>query len=330
MKKWVRRILIAGIAFCFVGAGVMTAGAVMGGGHSAKRLLDWGHGWGHYWEDSVRIPQEDLVLPEIPFLEDPDMEAREDRVLPEIPSPEYPDMEAREEWSLARSFPGSGELALEEGSFYEGVRQLDLELAGNRVELREWEALEEGQIWIFCFGDREQRYRITQKGERLAADFPDLRGVRGPAESMVIYVPVAWVFQEVEIENAGGNFQAERIYGEKLSLETMGGKTHILGGSIRILDLECQAGKSICQAVVSGKTSVECDAGEVSLVLAGEEELYDYSLECNAGSIAIIGKEVRRYRGLNVETKLDNGTGRRVDLECDAGAITVVFQEPVV
>lgn len=330
MKKWVRRILIAGIAFCFVGAGVMTAGAVMGGGHSAKRLLDWGHGWGHHWEDSVRIPQEDRGLPEIPFQEDPELEARENQVLPEIPSPEYPDLDVREEWSLARSFPGSGELALEEGSFYKGVRRLDLELAGNRVELREWEDLEEGQIWIFCFGDQERLYKITQKGESLAAGFPDHRGVRGPAESMVIYVPVAWAFQEVEVENAGGHFQAERICGEKLSLETMGGKTHILGGSIRILNLECQAGKSICQAVVSGEASVECDAGEVSLVLAGEEELYDYSLECHVGSIAIIDQEARHYRGLDVEKKLDNGTGRRVDLECDAGAITVVFQEPVV
>lgn len=342
MKKLVKWTLILGIVLCFLGTGVMTAGAVMGGIHGVGKMIDRGGIWRNHWQDYMGIPGGAAAVPDAVPLEpdaippEPDaISPGTDTISPELeaipPAPEVPQETLDESWLEEDELPGSGKLPLEAGRLLEGVYGLDLDLAGNRVELRQWEELEEGQIWIYQAGDQKRKYQMHQKDGVLEAEpLPSRHGPGNQAESLVIFVPEGWVFREVKVENAGGSFQADRILADRLSLETMGGKTRILGGSVRTLDLECQAGETICQAVVSEGASVECDAGEVSVVLAGEEELYDYSLECHVGSIAIHGRESRHYQGLDVEKNLENGTGRKVDLECDAGAITVVFQEPVV
>lgn len=352
MKKLVKWTLILGIVLCFLGTGVMTAGAVMGGIHGVGKMIDRGGIWRNHWQDYMGIPGGAALVPDVLPLE-PDTRSPVPDAIPPEPDaispgtdtiPPEPGTISRElepipsaqetldeSWLEADELPGSGKLPLEAGRLLEGVYGLDLELAGNRVELRQWEELEEGQIWLYQAGDQKRKYQIYQKDGVLEAEpLPSRQSPGSRAESLVIFVPEGWVFREVKVENAGGSFQADRMLADRLSLETMGGKTRILGGSVRTLDLECQAGETICQAVVSEGASVECDAGEVSVVLAGEEELYDYSLECHVGSIAILGRESRHYQGLDVEKDLENGTGRKVDLECDAGAITVVFQEPVV
>lgn len=349
MKKLVKWTLILGIVLCFLGTGVMTAGAVMGGIHGVGKMIDRGGIWRDHWQDYMGIPGGAALVPDVLPLEPDTRSPVPDAIPPEpdvispgtdtippelepIPSAQETPRETLDEsWLEADVLPGSGKLPLEAGRLLEGVYGLDLELAGNRVELRQWEELEEGQIWLYQAGDQKRKYQIYQKDGVLEAEpLPSRQSPGSRAESLVIFVPEGWVFREVKVENAGGSFQADRMLADRLSLETMGGKTCILGGSVRTLDLECQAGETICQAVVSEGASVECDAGEVSVVLAGEEELYDYSLECHVGSIAILGRESRHYQGLDVEKNLENGTGRKVDLECDAGAITVVFQEPVV
>lgn len=349
MKKLVKWTLILGIVLCFLGTGVMTAGAVMGGIQGVGKMIDRGGIWRDHWQDYMGIPGGAALVPDVLPLEPDTRSPVPDAIPPEpdaispgtdtippelepIPSAqETPQETLDESWLEADELPGSGKLPLEAGRLLEGVYGLDLELAGNRVELRQWEELEEGQIWLYQAGDQKRKYQIYQKDGVLEAEpLPSRQSPGSRAESLVIFVPEGWVFREVKVENAGGSFQADRMPADRLSLETMGGKTCILGGSVRTLDLECQAGETICQAVVSEGASVECDAGEVSVVLAGEEELYDYSLECHVGSIAILGRESRHYQGLDVEKNLENGTGRKVDLECDAGAITVVFQEPVV
>ncbi len=356
MKKLVKWTLILGIVLCFLGTGVMTAGAVMGGIHGVGKLIDRGGIWRDHWQDYMGIPGGAALVPDVLPLEPDTRSPVPDAIPPEPdaispgtdtippepgtispgleaipPAAETPQETLDESWLEADVLPGSGKLPLEAGRLLEGVYGLDLELAGNRVELRQWEELEEGQIWLYQAGDQKRKYQIYQKDGVLGAEpLPSRHSQGNRAESLVIFVPEGWVFREVEVENAGGSFQADRMLADRLSLETMGGKTRILDGSVRTLDLECQAGETICQAVVSEGASVECDAGEVSVVLAGEEALYDYSLECHVGSIAILGRESRHYQGLDVEKNLENGTGRKVDLECDAGAITVVFQEPVV
>ena len=40
-------------------------------------------------------------------------------------------------------------------------------------------------------------------------------------------------------------------------------------------------------------------------------------------------QETKRYQGLDMEKHLDHKTGRKVDLECNAGIIIVDFQEPL-
>lgn len=352
MKRLIKWLLVCGILCCVLGAGTITAGAVMGGRYGVdgvRSLLTMGHAWEDhwedYWEDRFRVSWKQ-GLPEtgMEIEAEPPMEIEvpgemsrdggpltdgELHIESQIPLDMELSIDIPEELPEG-IFPGSPGLSVEDGSFYEGIRKLEVDLSGNHVELREWEELAPGQIWIWCKGNQERRYQILQKGEKLEVKLEAFRhGTKGKAEDLVLYVPATWVFEEVKIENDGGSFQAERIYADKLSLETSAGKTIVYGGSVRALDLECDAGKSICQAVIAEKASVECDAGAALILLAGEEELYDYDLECSLGSIVINSQEPKRYQALDMEKHLDYKTGRKVDLECNAGIIIVDFQEPL-
>lgn len=317
MKRWMRWMLAGGIVCCLAGAGTITAGAMMGGHYGVMKILEREHVWERFesgWDHRTVRPEKVMQ----PGLEEIPVEAG---TLDDV------------EWPDGEIFSGDTEFSLEDGSLYmyENVRKLDLEISGNHVKLQEKEELEAGQVWVFCEGDQERIYRIDQKGEELQVRVNELHHMHpGAAENIVIYVPAAYVFAKVEVENDGGSFQAERIYADDLSLENNAGKVSVYGGSVRALDVECNAGTSNCRAVVSEHASVECNAGEATVTLAGEEELYDYSLECNLGSITINGKDTKHYQGVDVEKHLDNRTGRKVDLECDMGTITVDFQEPVV
>ena len=280
MKKLVKWTLILGIVLCFLGTGVMTAGAVMGGIHGVGKMIDRGGIWRNHWQDYMGIPGGAAAVPDAVPLEpdaippEPDaISPGTDTISPELeaipPAPEVPQETLDESWLEADELPGSGKLPLEAGRLLEGVYGLDLELAGNRVELRQWEELEEGQIWLYQAGDQKRKYQMHQKDGVLEAEpLPSRQSPGSRAESLVIFVPEGWVFREVKVENAGGSFQADRMLADRLSLETMGGKTRILGGSVRTLDLECQAGETICQAVVSEGASVECDAGRCCLIRA--------------------------------------------------------------
>ncbi|MCI8577226.1 MAG: hypothetical protein HFG64_06880 [Lachnospiraceae bacterium] len=363
MKRLIKWLLVCGIICCLLGIGTMTAGAVMGGNHGVdgiRSLLAGGQAWEDQWENRFKASWEqdplrpragagtEVQLPkevEVPLEADSSMEGEgpdngsplmEEKLYIEgqVPSDmelsidsELPDEET---WLKEGVFPGSPELSTEDGSVYRDIRKLEVDLSGNHVELREWEKLDPGQIWIWCKGNQERTYQIIQKGESLEVKLKGFHySTRGKAEDLVLYVPATWVFDEVKIENEGGSFQAERIYADKLSLETSAGTTMVYGGSVRALDLECAAGKSGCRAIVSEKASVECDAGTAAIRLAGEEELYDYDLECSLGSIVINDQETKRYQGLDMEKHLDHKTGRKVDLECNAGIIIVDFQEPL-
>lgn len=300
MKKWMKWLLISGALCCFAGAGAVAAGAAMGGGHHLGEALRRGDRWDH------------VIVPET------------------APSSELSRDFAENSSSFSgQPLPGTEELPLTSSYSYEGVRHLKLELFGNHVAIRQQEDLTGGCIRIGRGSGDGVSYRIEQKGNELKVQLPKHHVHNGGEimESLLIDIPAGYEFDEIEIENAGGSLEADQIMARILDMEDTGGETLIAGGSVQQLELECKAGNSVCQAAVSGSLSVECDGGEALVLLAGEPEQYDYKLECSLGSILLGGRE---YSGPHMEEHLDHHAGRKAEVECKAGTVTVEFQEPMI
>ena len=67
---------------------------------------------------------------------------------------------------------------------------------------------------------------------------------------------------------------------------------------------------------------LDCDTGQLSITVAGEEQDYNYDLECGIGSIDIGGSS---YSGLSSSHSVGNGAARTISADCGMGAISLRF-----
>lgn len=357
MSKWLKLSVVSGVACCLLGIGVITLGIMMGGGRQVGRALKhmdvWNGYTGHYAEE----PSTDIMPGNSDGQSSGSVSGSTDGQSSDIMPGDSGSQSSgimsdnsgsqssgvmsdnsggRSSGSVSDSpdgqpsdsMPGSLDLPLASIDHYENIRSIKLEVKENRVEIRETADLEAGTVAV-TGGDGGVSYQVRQVGDRLQITDPRWSGKGQQLENIILYVPKEFRFTEVKVENHSGSFQAERIYAEELSLEVSGGDSTVLGGSIRKLDAECNAGSIKCQAMSEEEVSAECKAGDIYLMLEGAVEDYDYKLECHMGKIMLEGESPLEFGGLNDERKIDYGTGRNVRLECNEGAITVGYQEPV-
>lgn len=286
MSKCLKRLTAAGTVLCFLGIGVITFGAMMGGTGHLDQVMIQADGW-----DGTA----------------------EKRTLDHLPDFAQKDFEM---------------MPLSQES-YGNVSFIELELRENRVEIRESAEVEPGTVMIAREEEECEKYQIKHSEDKLKIEPPHWKDKERPLENIILYVPEKFWFEEIEIENNGGSFWADRIYAEEFSLEVSGGDAVILGGSVRRMDAECNAGSIDCQALIEKEAAAECKAGEVYFMMADPMESYDYDLEYHAGSIVLNGQPPMEWNGVGGQKK-DYGAGRRVSLECSAGSIVVGYPEPAI
>lgn len=320
MNRWLKLLTISGTVCCVLGIGAITCGAVMGGGRDLTqnigRLSDQ-DGWG-LAENAGRLADRDgrYLEQKIDCPDDWDG-CGEHGIL-------------KHSEHSSRAMPGSQELPLASENLMENVRKIELEVIQNRVELRESDELRDGQVMI-AFGDGNGAgYQVLQSGNELKVKDALRNRSDHALGNMILYVPVGFRFAEIEIENRGGSFQADRIFADELSLEVSGGDITVLGGSVNKLEAECDGAELSCMAAAEKEVSAECRSGDLYLVLAGDVEDYDYKMECRAGSILLESETPIEVAGADAERKLNHGTGREVELECTAGAIAVGYEQSAV
>lgn len=240
------------------------------------------------------------------------------------------------------------------------VTDIDIELGGSNLFIRE---SEDDYIWVAndstaktvkyhlkngvfkLYYGRNVRFwsDISQngniclylpKGMRLGSI--DLEMGAGNMES------IALAADEIDMEIGAGNFTIDGLTGNEISINVGAGKADI--GSINAreiyaaagageitvnelisdeLDLEVGMGNMNIRGSVNWNADVECGMGNVNLTLQGVESDYNYELECALGNI-MIGKN--RYSGI-VERTIDNGSSRRIGVECATGNINITFEK---
>lgn len=303
MKKLIKWSLIIGLIISLMGVGMITAGAMMGGGNGLASYIRTHHyrlGW---YDDDYDYNYE--------------------------PGRDVSPSSGAVSSDLHR---GSSD----QGESYENIRKLKVEAAVGTVELKEEyrENPDDTAIRIERYredGEQIRNYAIRQEKEELKIECKRYGNQAKPyeLESIIIYIPEGYLFREVEIETLAGGFYAEVLNANEVDLELRAGEISIGGGRIEYLDVECQAGNLECDALVTGNADVECQAGSVNISLAGRKDQYNYELECKTGSITLVDTEEEAYNSIWKKKYIDHRAGKTVELDCAAGEINIYFPDMV-
>ncbi|MGL5436747.1 MAG: DUF4097 family beta strand repeat-containing protein [Lachnospiraceae bacterium] len=282
MKSSIKVLMILGIISCLLGAGMMTAGAMMGGGDDLEELF-----YPYIRQYSYRYSDESQIS-----------------------------------------------VAAEESMAFPDIRELKITVIGDScIEVIETgaEYLPENTIQVARAGtDDALSYQLDVNGDTLDIHLPRewreyLNNNHRGVEDLAIYIPQNYQFRSVEIECISGELAADAIYTREMSVENVSGLVTIQGGRIEDMDIECTTGTIECYALISREADVDCISGDIDIMMADSFESYDYEWEVLSGTIiaddqtldgGIVGKGKK---------KMDHHTGRKVELDCVSGTITVNY-----
>lgn len=156
---------------------------------------------------------------------------------------------------------------------------------------------------------------------------------------LVVTIPENFQAETIEIEVDAGTVKADSLTTETADLEVSAGtikieklvvtkeaelnldmgKIDISDGTVNNLDLECDMGKAFYGGILTGKSSINCNMGNVEAELLDAAENYRFSIRSDMGSIHVDGE---KYQGVSTSVKLGNGENE-VKLSVDMGSIKV-------
>lgn len=304
MKKFIKICLIAGGVCILIGGGITATAAALGGNLQEvmpRRAVEWrkeisGVDLDGFWENF-----DDGFAGE-------DFEDYYDQI-----------------------YTDTGEKGQEIFSSAE-IKKLDIEARAGKIVFAEDPSGD--RIRIFCNRD-ETHWSIKPKEDELKLKvYPGDGGIGDESGLLVtIFVPEDYHFASVNLKLNRSNRMSDRkvsaplmiaqsLSADEMDLETKVGAIKINGGSAGDLDIVSDVGAVDFSGVTSGDIDAKSRVGAIRLELTGRKEDYNYEIQCSLGAVKI-GEE--SIAALKNKKKVNNGAGKKMDLECETGAIQVDF-----
>ena len=129
---------------------------------------------------------------------------------------------------------------------------------------------------------------------------------KGYSGYITIVIPEGYVFENVDMEIGAGQAEINDLCAESLDIEVGAGQAELINLDVQYF-------------------SATAGAGQIIAELVGNEEDYNYDVECGIGEIKI-GKN--SYGGFGRDTHIENPEAKReMDIECGVGQIAIEFQK---
>ncbi len=299
MKKWVKIVVLTGVAMLVLGSITALAAMGLGGRPGVVNLSrgrvdyisvdDWEDRWDD-WEDRL----------------DGWRDRRERRRAGE----------ASEEASLSATAQ-----KVETGY----IQKVDVELYGGEVEII---STPEKQIQFSVDEQAKRRgiYVYQEDGElKVRQHREEFKRFSGESYGLVqIGIPETMVLDKLECEMDTGVCMIENISARSMDLSTDIGEIDVRGASAGELDANVDIGTLFYEGNVEQRLEGECGIGELDFRLKGEETDFSYSIETGMGTVKIGQSE---YSGIGVHVNEGSGAGKRMELETGTGAIGVEFYQ---
>lgn len=200
----------------------------------------------------------------------------------------------------------------------ENVKKLEIDVIAGEIKLESYHGQE---IEIEVEHDHSKYVKVSTGDDYMKIESTktfhggDIK-IRYPENLLLEQLKIEVDAGEVELENAiyvkelmitigAGEFQAdEMIYADSVYMEVGAGE----------IDIE---------KISADHLSGNCGVGEITFMLDGREEDYNYSLECGLGEITI-GEN--SHSSIADRVEIDHGNAERiVNLSCGLGEITANF-----
>lgn len=324
MKKLLKWSAILGVVFCLIGVGMMTAGAMLGG---VGNLLDEVRSYSGYKHHG---------LPDIETIPiEAETESAASEIVPAKGNTVGVPAGTPQTGNAAGTAPSpapAGSPEDEAAGRFVNIRGLEIDMDCGEVYIREGapgdEVIRLERSGVVSHDHR--RYSVNREGDVLKIE----SGVRHHGmhwddckEILTITVPAGYRFRDVELELAAGVIEADVINADGLEISTAAGSVMVGGGEVGSLEVDCAAGSVTCLASASQKAEVDTATGTALIVLAGARGEYDYEIDCSVGTIVLEGTDFEEITNLSKTEYRNNGTGRKVELDCALGKITVRFPD---
>lgn len=159
---------------------------------------------------------------------------------------------------------------------------------------------------------------------------------------ITLYLPEKLVLKEALVDIGAGLFEADNIQADKIDLEVGAGKADVKQITSKDVIMEIGAGEIILEtaeikdfnvSVGMGRVSVEgklmgdvtadVAMGSLEMELAGDEDDFNYVLECSMGNIQVGN---HNYNSIDMDESVNNNAEKEMNLECDMGNIRVDFK----
>lgn len=204
------------------------------------------------------------------------------------------------------------------------VSILKLNISASQVKIIKGDA--------FVAATDNSEIEITEKGSVLEISERKKLGVFESDRLVIITVPENKVFERVSISAGAGEINVEVLKAEALNMElgagdivfdsidisgsasvnAAAGELIVRSGRINDLEMNLAVGDVNLKAALTGKTEIDCAAGDIDIELAGEEADYTVEVDKGISSCKFNGKELKddtRYGdGKNI-IEIDGGVG---------------------
>ncbi len=223
----------------------------------------------------------------------------------------------------------------------EEIEELSMQVGTCEFEVQEWDgdvykiaaqnvpdlkcSVQNGTLYIknirhhLKFSSKERLMLYVPKGAEFEFVKLELGAGKGTIKGLTA--------EEMTVEVGAGELICRDLTLDKLRMEIGAGKADCSNCTVQDVRFEAGAGKLSYDGNISGDLDVSCALGEIEISIDGKYQDYDYDIEAALGSVTIDQQSEGRitFSGIS-EKRVDNGAGKKMDLECAMGNIDISFE----
>lgn len=197
---------------------------------------------------------------------------------------------------------------------FRGVKRLEVEVQNAEIKVFATDSTED----FIYYSDKESN---IAKVEGSILKLEDQSSIQDKIE-LELYIPIG-VLKEIEIEAINGTLWADKIVADKVTIKIDNASVQI--GELvaeETAELQINAGQMIIGYYEGKKLETECAMGSISVVCEGNQNDYNYELECGMGQIQI---QEDNYSGIGKDLQIHNQSKKSIKAECALGEIILEF-----
>ncbi len=226
-----------------------------------------------------------------------------------------------DEWESSKE--DSGRTAENIHKTFDKVTEIDMEIFAGQVRFQEGEGSE---IRVDTDNlSQKLGFRCYQEGSELKlTSKKKIYGVNNVGRGRItVTLPREMTFKEVSLNLGAGTLYIDNIYTKDLEVGVGAGEAIVEGFQADEAEFNCGAGSITARGDIRSQADLKCGVGSITYTASGQEEEYNYDIECGIGEI-ICGDN--SYSGLGREQSIDNGAAKEIKIEGGVGSVIIGFE----